>query len=523
MVSRISDAFGLGRNWSRQLVALVSLALLASSWPGPAAADDTPAGEAERLSASFRRAVKRIAPAVVTVRPVGVPLPFLPAPGFEPIDPDGPAAPRDAGGSGVVVDAAKGYILTNDHVIQGASRVVVASPGGRERPAIEIRRDPKSDLALLVVAPEGLVGADWGDSDALDVGDWVLAIGQPFGLSGTVTAGIVGGKGRGIGLALYEDLIQTDAAINPGNSGGPLTNLAGEVVGINTAIKTLRGGYEGVGFAVPAARARRVATELAEFGRVRRSYLGVSVRQVAAEVAARIDRDAAIEVAGLAPDGPAAAAGVRPGDLLLTVSGRAVSQPGPLQAIVEFAAPDEPLEVVVDRAGTRLTFAIRPQIQPASFGLPAPPSPAVPDFGPIEGGRRRVEPPLEELPAPVEIPPVAEPGTREPSRFADLGLRLAEPTPALLLKYGLNPEARGVLVRGVDPDGPADRGGIEIGMLITDAGHRKVESLAEFRAAATRRGEGQDLVISILKNAKREFRIIPGPAAAGRPVEPGPP
>ena len=188
--------------------------------------------------------------------------------------------PREPGGSGVVIDAARGLVLTNDHVVQGAQQVVVVLGNGRERPVKQVWRDPKSDLALLSGRPRGLVQADWGDSDALDTGDWVLAIGQPFGLSGTVTAGIVSGKGRGIGIALYEDLIQTDAAINPGNSGGPLVNLKGEVVGINTAIKTLGGGYEGVGFAVPASRARRVAADLAEFGRVRRAYLGVTIRPV---------------------------------------------------------------------------------------------------------------------------------------------------------------------------------------------------------------------------------------------------
>jgi serine protease Do len=161
------------------------------------------------------------------------------------------APPRDGGGSGVVIDAARGLILTNDHVVQAGSRVVVALPDGRRRLAREVRRDPKSDLAVLTIDPQGLQQADWGDSEALEIGDWVLAIGQPFGLTGTVTAGIVSGKGRGLGeTTYYEDLIQTDAAINPGNSGGPLVNLRGEVVGINTAIKTISGGDEGVGFAV---------------------------------------------------------------------------------------------------------------------------------------------------------------------------------------------------------------------------------------------------------------------------------
>ena len=245
--------------------------------------------EAESLSASFRKAARKVLPAVVTVRPIGPiaavepvdpaisrapTLPHLIVPGLSPPPRAVPPRERGLGGGD---RRRQGFVLTNDHVVDGASRVVVILPDGRERPVKQIRRDPKSDLALLSIDPEGLSQAAWGDSDALDIGDWVLAVGQPFGLSDTVTAGIVSGKGRGVGVALYEDLIQTDAAINPGNSGGPLVNLKGEVVGINTALKTIGGGYEGVGFAVPASRARRVAADLAEFGRVRRAYLGVTI------------------------------------------------------------------------------------------------------------------------------------------------------------------------------------------------------------------------------------------------------
>ena len=241
--------------------------------------------EAEALSASFRKASRKVLPAVITVRAAGavevdVDLRGLPIPDFVPL-PGGRlfsgrfgmpgsgagSAPSEGGGSGVVIDADKGYILTNDHLVAGASTVRVVLHDGRERVATQIRHDPRSDLALLVVDPKGLTPAAWGDSEAIDTGDWVLAIGQPFGLADTVTAGIISGKGRGLGGTSYEDLIQTDAAINPGNSGGPLVNLKGEIVGINTAIRTSRGSYEGIGFAVPASRAKRVAADLAQYGR----------------------------------------------------------------------------------------------------------------------------------------------------------------------------------------------------------------------------------------------------------------
>jgi serine protease Do len=220
-----------------------SLALLLALFAFPTA-ESLGQTEAEGLSASFKKAARRVLPAVVTVRPIGAPNQFaLSNVQVNPFDPTpNRTAPREPGGSGVVIDAARGLVLTNDHVVQGATQVVVVLGNGRERTVKQVWRDPKSDLALLSVDPSGLIQADWGDSDVLDTGDWVLAVGQPFGLSGTVTAGIVSGKGRGIGLALYEDLIQTDAAINPGNSGGPLVNLRGEIIGINTAIKTTGGG-----------------------------------------------------------------------------------------------------------------------------------------------------------------------------------------------------------------------------------------------------------------------------------------
>src|SRR4051812_33831702 len=298
-------------------------------------------GEAESLSASFRKAAQRVLPAVVTVRADGVggrvemeavdPFagpgrgrPFrgpFPIPGPGPFVPPGFAPPREPSGSGVVIDAGRGLVLTNDHVVRGASRVTVTLHDGRERVASQVRHDPKSDLALLVIDGKGLTQAEWADSEALETGDWVLAVGQPFGLSGTVTAGIVSGKGRGIDELQYVDLIQTDAAINPGNSGGPLVNLKGEIVGINTAIRTSGGGNEGIGFAVPATRARRVASDLAELGRVRRAFLGISINGVDAATAERLEQPGAVLITGVTQGSPASAGGLRPGDVIVGIRG----------------------------------------------------------------------------------------------------------------------------------------------------------------------------------------------------------
>jgi serine protease Do len=347
-----------------------AVCLLVAALMSPAALGQT---EAESLSTSFRKASRRVLPSIVSVRPIGVAPPFGPLPA---VDGPGLAAPgtppREPGGSGFVVDAARGLVLTNHHVIDGASRVVVVLPGGKERPVKEIRRDPKSDLALLTIEAAGLVAINWGDSDTLDTGDWVLAIGQPFGLSDTVTAGIVSGKGRGVGLALSEDLIQTDAAINPGNSGGPLVNLKGEVVGINTAIKTVGGGYEGIGFAVPASRARRVVSDLAEFGRVRRAYVGITIRRADPAVLERLDVPGATVVTGVAAESPASDAGLRPGDLIVRVEGKPIVGPGPLQSLIEVAPVGKPLVVTVERDGKPRDFRIVPRSQPERFGIPSP-------------------------------------------------------------------------------------------------------------------------------------------------------
>ena len=347
------------------LIALVAL--------GMAAGSATAQSEAESLSTSFRKASRRVLPAVVSIRPQA---PIGPAPpiGIVPFGPPLGLIGRGVpGGSGVVIDAARGLVLTNDHVLGDGSPALVVLGDGRERAVIRADRDPKSDLALLTLAdPSGLVQAEWGDSDALDIGDWILAIGQPFGLSGTVTAGIVSGKGRGVGLALYEDLIQTDAAINPGNSGGPLVNLKGEIVGITTAMKTAGGGFEGVGFALPAARARRVAADLAATGRVRRSYLGINIRRVDPRTADRLGRPDAAMIFGVVVGSPAALAGLRPGDVILQVDGKPIEGLAAFQTAVEVAAVGEPLALTIDRDGQAIALSVRPAPQPDRFGLPDP-------------------------------------------------------------------------------------------------------------------------------------------------------
>jgi serine protease Do len=479
--------------------ALVAVALAIALLPPGASfgpASDAKSTEAEALSASFRKAARRVLPAVVTVRAVGAPprvfrppqdvLPF-PVPEFP--------QPGEAGGSGVVIDAEKGYVLTNDHVVNSSSRVVVILHDGRERPVSQIRRDPKSDLALLIIDPKGLTATEWGDSDAIDTGDWVLAVGQPFGLSGTVTAGIVSGKGRGFGMTMYEDLIQTDAAINPGNSGGPLVNLKGQVIGVSTALKTMRGSFEGVGFAVPASRAKRVASDLARHGSVRRAYLGVAIGPVDPATAEKIEQPGAVVVNGITEGSPADKAGLRRGDILVKLQGQPLQGLGALQGAIEFATVGEPLTLTVNREGATRDVEVRPESQPEQFGLPrTDQEQPLPLRG--EGGEPELAPPRVEVPA------------RGDQTFPDLGLRLGEPTEFLARRFRLRVPAHGLVVVGVEPGGPADRGGIEIGMVITDAANRRVESLADFRDALANRPKDRDLLLRILRGFKAEFRVI---------------
>jgi serine protease Do len=448
--------------------------------------------QAESLSSSFRKAAKRVIPAVVSVRAE------LPSPDvLGGMRPPSILAPAPPGGSGVVIDSAKGLVLTNDHVVAAGPRVSVILPNGQARAVKSVKRDPKSDLALLTIEPGGLAAATWGDSDALEPGDWVLAVGQPFGLAGTVTAGIVSGGARGIGLALYEDLIQTDAAIGPGNSGGPLINLQGEIVGINTAIKSIGGGHEGFGFAVPASRAKRVAAELAEFGHVRRAYLGLGIRPADPETLSRMNGRTAVSIYAVAPRSPAADAGLRAGDLIVKLRGQPIRGMGALQAAIEVAPVDEPIAITIQRSGEEKDLQVKPIAQPDALGIADQLSPPPQPSGLAATTTRIPEP-----------APRGDVEVREPSRFPELGLRLSETTPDLLAKYRLEIDLNGVLVRGVEPDGPADRCGLEIGMLITDVGAQRVESLADFRAALAKRPEGRDLVVRVRRGPKAEFRVI---------------
>ncbi|HVO44704.1 MAG TPA: Do family serine endopeptidase [Steroidobacteraceae bacterium] len=275
--------------------------------------------------------------------------------------PDQPQ-PRMAAGSGVVVDAAAGYILTNHHVIQGAREVMVTLKDRRQLQARIVGSDAGTDIALLQIKADNLKALTFGDSDGLRVGDYVLAIGNPFGLGQTVTSGIVSALGRsGLNVEGYEDFIQTDAAINPGNSGGALVNLRGELIGINSAIFGPGGGSVGIGFAVPSRMARAVMAQLIKYGEMRRGRFGASSQDLTPDLAQALglSMTEGVVIVEVAPGGPAERAGLRRGDVVTHVNGHAVKSSADLRNQVGLLTPGEVVELRVVRDGQPRTVRAR--------------------------------------------------------------------------------------------------------------------------------------------------------------------
>ncbi|MEW6299835.1 MAG: Do family serine endopeptidase, partial [Thermodesulfobacteriota bacterium] len=341
------------------------------------AAVTTPSG---RPVPSFASLAEQAAPAVVHIKVVAVekaaqpgpgfgfgPGPFggdVPFPGFRlPVPPQMPpgGVHRRGSGSGFIIRS-DGVILTNNHVVEDAKEITVALADKSEYTATVLGRDPKADLAVLKIEPgsKPLPVARLGDSDALRVGDWVMAIGNPFGLSNTVTAGIVSAKGRVLGAGPYDDFIQTDAPINPGNSGGPLFNERGEVVGINSAIFSRTGGNIGIGFAIPINLAKRLVPALEEHGHVTRGWLGVAIQPVTPDLAKslRLDKAQGALVAEVTADSPAEQAGITRGDVIVAYDGKAVEDSSALPALVAATPVGETVAVEVVRHGETRTLEV---------------------------------------------------------------------------------------------------------------------------------------------------------------------
>jgi serine protease Do len=340
---------------------------------------------AKSLSLAFRKAAEATTPSVVTLvasksaeRQRDELRRLLDDPRFRGLLPDNfdpdqipdrPGSPLIPGlqtqvGSGVVIDSS-GIILTNNHVVESADEVIVRFADGREVTATEVKTDPLSDLAIVrLPAQRSIKAAQLGDSSKLKIGDWVIAIGSPFELEATVSAGIISGQGRGIEKIRRGRLLQTDAAINPGNSGGPLVNLDGEVVGINTAIASNSGGYQGIGFAIPVNRAKWIASELLTRGSVRRAYLGIQIDELTAEAAKKLELEprSGVYVVDVLPDSAADEAGLKTNDVITIFAGERVRGPRDLQDVVEQKPINSQQTLTAVRRGTevKMTVTLRP-------------------------------------------------------------------------------------------------------------------------------------------------------------------
>jgi serine protease Do len=384
--------------------------------------------------------------------------------------PNAPNMPHGvaSSGSGVIVDAS-GIILTNNHVVAGGGDITVRLGDGRELKAAEIKTDPKTDVAIVYVHAGSLLPvARLGRSSEVEVGDWVLALGQPFGLEGTVTAGIVSAKGRGIGILGdegHEDFIQTDAAINPGNSGGPLVNLDGEVIAINTAISSNSGGYQGVGFAVPIDMAKWVGGQLEQNGTVHRAYLGVMIQPVTQEAAEqfKVKVHSGVLVREVRDNTPAAKAGVQPGDVILKFAGHPVSTGHDLQHYVEISpiGSSQPLDLLRD--GKELTIQVACKELPADMTVSDRPA----AHG--EGGH---------------------------AGFDKLGIQVEPLTSSLAEQLGVKADS-GVVITDVRAGGPAASAGLEKGMVITHVGRKPVKSMAELRKELDAHPLSEGLVLNV--------------------------
>jgi serine protease Do len=367
---------------------------------------------------------------------------------------------RQGLGSGFIVSA-DGYILTNNHVVAKADKINVTLPDKREFKGKVIGTDPQTDVAVIKIEGEDFPTVTLGDSDPIEVGDWAVAIGNPYGLSYTVTAGIISAKGRAnVGIVPYEDFIQTDAAINPGNSGGPLVNIEGEVVGINTAIFSRSGGYQGIGFAIPINMAKNIMDSLITKGKVVRGWLGVMIQPVTQDMAKSFNLEEATGalVGDVLKDGPAEKAGIKHGDVIISFDGQSIDGPNTLRNIVAQTEVGKNVSVVIIRDGKEQTIN-------------------------VTVGERE-----EEKLARAETPSSAT--------STKAGLTVQELTPEIAEQLGYKGD-EGVVISEVESGSPASEAGLRRGDLIKEVNRESVRSLADYNKAMSSIDEGEGFLLLV--------------------------
>lgn len=449
------------------------------------------------LAKKLSDAVVNISTSQTVKGPQGVPLPKVPkgAPFedfFEDFFNKRGGVPRgdrkiSSLGSGFVIDGKEGLVVTNNHVIDGAEEIIINFADGSKLKVDKVLgKDTKSDLALLKVSPKRpLVDVKFGSSAVLEVGDWVLAIGNPFGLGGSVSVGIISAKSRDINSGPYDDYLQTDAAINKGNSGGPLFNMNGEVVGVNTAIISPTGGSIGIGFAVPSDTVALVIDQLKEFGATRRGWLGVKIQTVTEDIAETLGlpENTGALISAVTPDSPAGKSGLEAGDVILKFDGKDVTTMRGLPKIVAQTPIGKAVDIEVLRKGTRTTKQV-------AVGL-------------LED---------EELPSPANITTPEPLEGDSPETAPVIGLKLSPLTDAARKKFDLDDEINGLLVDDVDPESPAALKGIKPGDVIVEAGQDTMKNPDDLARSIDKiKKSGRKAVLLRVEDGKGDLRFVAVP------------
>jgi serine protease Do len=460
----------------------VPAAAVVAQQAAPRAADPAFTGALPE-SYPWVRLAEKLTPAVVNVRTTGearrqrapqIPEPFR---RFFPQPPEGGGEreqrPRGVG-SGFIIDA-DGYIVTNHHVIDGAKGVEVTLTDGRTFPARVVGSDAETDVALLKIEATGLPSVPLGASSELKVAEPVMAIGNPFGLDHSVSVGIVSAMGRFIGQGRFDDFIQTDAAINPGNSGGPLINTRGEAVGINSAIVSRGGGFQGIGFAIPVDLAKPILSQLRGAGKVTRGWLGVSIQPLTQELAKSfgLTGTQGALVASVSEDSPAARAGLKEGDVIVTFDGKPVEAPRVLPSMVANTPIGRPVPVGIVRDGARQTVTVT--------------------VGNLSDSREAKAAPAEK--------------SAESRATAKLGLELQELTPELAKQLGVE-GAKGVVVTQVKPDSPAAQAGLAAGDVIREVNRMPVQGLEDIEKGLARGPDGGQVLLRVERDGSQRYVVV---------------
>ncbi len=474
-------------------MAVILAAMLAAlgTFAPAAHAQDQAIQSLRETGKAFAWVAKKVSPAVVFIQvektvqrsPMqGFPTPFgddffrrffgIPAPQGQPHQFQAPAQPQRkivAQGSGFIFTP-DGYIMTNNHVVADADKVTVRLEDGREFKGKVVGADPHSDVAVVKIDAKNLPVLPLGDSDKLEVGEWVIAVGNPFGLSHTITAGIVSAKGRSsVGITDYENFIQTDAAINPGNSGGPLVNLDAQAVGINTAIFSRSGGYMGIGFAIPINMAKAIADQLIKHGTVIRGYLGIAIQDLTPELAKsfKLKPESGVLVAQVTKNSPAEKAGLKRGDVIVEFDGKPVTKAGPFRNRVALKTPGSKTQIKVLRDGKAKTLTV------------------------VIG----------------KLPEKGVLTSKSSQQLSKLGITVQALTPELAKQLGYE-GLSGVVIAQVDPGSVAAMAGLQPGILIEEVNRVPVKSIDDFQRAVKKTPPHGTLLLLIRKGANSEYLAL---------------